>query len=194
MGSPVPAAGRRGDGGPLLQAALQPGPHGAADRATGVAVRRYERDRPGELVHVDAGKLGNIPGGGWRVAGKAQGGRNSRAATTARKNSHPVLGYGYLHTALDDHSRLAYSEILPDERKETAVAATPSSLLSFFSTRAAHEAHVIPVMARSTSRLASRTAAGRPPLMTVLTKLTIPSCRRPRESGRRPDRAHAPAR
>jgi Integrase core domain/leucine-zipper of insertion element IS481 len=93
------------------------------DRATGVVVRRYERDRPGELVHVDVKKLGNIPGGGgWRVAGKAQGGRNPRAATTARRNNHPVLGYGYLHTALDDHSRLAYTEILPDERKETAAA------------------------------------------------------------------------
>ena len=93
------------------------------DRATGVPVRRYERARPGELVHIDVKKLGNIPdGGGWRTAGRAQGGRNSRATTTARHKSHPVLGYGYLHTALDDHSRLAYTEILPDERKDTAAA------------------------------------------------------------------------
>jgi transposase InsO family protein len=96
------------------------------DRATGVPVRRYERDRPGELVHVDVKKLGNIPdGGGWRVTGKAAGRRNRQAhPSPAGRNRYrnPVLGYGYLHTALDDCSRLAYTEILPDERKETAAA------------------------------------------------------------------------
>ena len=98
-------------------------PLASLDRGTGVPVRRYERERPGELVHVDVKKLGNIPdGGGWRTAGRAQGGRNKRATTTARKNRWPVIGYGYLHTALDDHSRLAYTEILPDEKKETAAA------------------------------------------------------------------------
>jgi len=93
------------------------------DRATAVPVRRYERDRPGELVHVDVKKLGNIPdGGGHRTAGRTQGLRNKRRTTTERKNSWPVIGYSYLHTALDDHSRLAYTEILPDERKDTAAA------------------------------------------------------------------------
>jgi transposase InsO family protein len=93
------------------------------DRATGQPVRRYERAAPGELVHVDIKKLGNIPdGGGWRTTGRAQGGRNARAHTPARRNCHPVIGYSYLHTAIDDHSRLAYSEILADERKETAAA------------------------------------------------------------------------
>jgi transposase InsO family protein len=93
------------------------------DRGSGVPVRRYERERPGELVHVDVKKLGNIPdGGGWRTTGRAQGRKNSRATTGVRKNGHPVLGYGYLHTALDDCSRLAYTEILPDERKDTAAA------------------------------------------------------------------------
>ena len=90
------------------------------DRATGASVRRYERDRPGELVHVDVKKLGNIPGGGgWRIHGKARGNRNRHTASPGRS---PVLGYGYLHTALDDHSRLAYTEILPDEKKGTAGA------------------------------------------------------------------------
>jgi len=90
------------------------------DQATGVPVRRYERSRPGELVHVDIKKLGNIPdGGGWRVTGRAQGQRNKHATSPGR---HPLLGYGYLHTALDDHSRLAYTEILPDETKDTAAA------------------------------------------------------------------------
>ncbi len=82
------------------------------DRATGHPIRRYERERPGELVHVDIKKLGNIPdGGGHKVLGR-QAGRKTR------KNA----GYSYLHTAVDDHSRLAYSEIHPDEKKETATA------------------------------------------------------------------------
>ncbi|MFC4495949.1 IS481 family transposase [Streptomyces ovatisporus] len=80
------------------------------DRATGRVIRRYERDRPGELVHVDIKKLGNIPnGGGHKVLGRAAGRRNRTMA-----------GYSYLHTAVDDHSRLAYSEIHTDEKKETA--------------------------------------------------------------------------
>jgi transposase InsO family protein len=96
------------------------------DRATGVPVRRYERDRPGELVCVDVKKLGNIPGGGGhRVHGRQAGKRNSQAAVTPAgrtRRSQPILGYGYLHTALDDHSRLACTEILPDETKDTAAA------------------------------------------------------------------------
>jgi transposase InsO family protein len=93
------------------------------DRATGARVRRYERASPGELVHVDVKKPGNIAdGGGHKVLSRAQGKRNARATTSTRKSCHPVLGYGYLHTALDDHSRLAYTEILADERKETAAA------------------------------------------------------------------------
>jgi transposase InsO family protein len=95
------------------------------DRATAVPVRRYERDRPGELVHVDVKKLGNIPdGGGWRVArpsaGPAQPGHHPGAGRS--RDAHASLGYGYLHTILDDHSRLAYTEILTDEQKETAAA------------------------------------------------------------------------
>lgn len=80
------------------------------DRATGRVVRRYEREKPGELVHVDIKKLGNIPdGGGHKVLGR-QAGRKTRSN----------VGYSYLHTAVDDHSRLAYSEIHADEKKETA--------------------------------------------------------------------------
>jgi transposase len=93
------------------------------DRATSIPVRRYERDRPGELIHVDVKKLGNIPdGGGWRTAGVSQGKKNRLATTRARKNNHPDIGYSYLHSALDDHSRLVYTEILADERKDTATA------------------------------------------------------------------------
>jgi hypothetical protein len=97
------------------------------DRATAIPVRRSERDRPGELVHVNVKKLGNIPdGGGWRVTGKAAGTRNSQAhrdpARSRTRHGRPDLGYGYLHTALDDHSRLADTEILADETGPTAVA------------------------------------------------------------------------
>ena len=82
------------------------------DRATGTPVRRYEHAAPGDLVHVDIKKLGQIPdGGGHKVLGRAAGRKN-------RSNA----GYAYLHTAIDDHSRLAYTEILADETKETATA------------------------------------------------------------------------
>ena len=84
---------------------------------------RYERDRPGELIHVDIKKLGKIPlGGGHRVHGRQVGKAHSHASTTHRRHSHPVIGYGYVHTAIDDHSRLAYSEVLPDEKGPTAAA------------------------------------------------------------------------
>ena len=97
------------------------------DRATGIPVRRYERARPGELVHVDIKKLGNIPdGGGHRVLGRAAGLRNKQAhrdpARRRKFPGRPNLGYGYLHTALDDYSRLAYTEILADETRESSAA------------------------------------------------------------------------
>ncbi|MFI8345744.1 IS481 family transposase, partial [Streptomyces sp. NPDC085639] len=91
------------------------------DRPTGQPVRRYERARPGELVHVDIKKLGRIPdGGGHKVMDRRTAMDNKIATTDARKSSKPVIGYSYVHSAVDDHSRLAYSEVLTDERKETA--------------------------------------------------------------------------
>ena len=103
------------------------------DRATATPVRRYEHPRSGDLVHVDIKKLGNIPdGGGHKTLGRAGGRRDRR---------HGV-GYSYLHNAVDDHSRLAYTEILPDERKTTAAA--------FWARAAAWFAdHGIPVIARA---------------------------------------------
>src|SRR5215210_5233930 len=88
------------------------------DRASGEPIRRYERDRPGELVHVDIKKLGTVPdGGGWRSLGRTAG-----RATSAAANRLGRASYGYVHTAVDDHSRLAYAEILPDEQGPTAAA------------------------------------------------------------------------
>lgn len=94
------------------------------DPPTGRVIRRYEKDRPGELLHVDVKKLGRIPnGGGWRVLGKAAGRRNSlpyrRYDGTGKRRSR--LGYAFVHAAVDDHSRVAYAEILPDEKAITAV-------------------------------------------------------------------------
>ena len=89
------------------------------DRATRVVVR-YERDRPGELVHVDVKKQGRIPdGGGWRMVGRAAGRRNSLPYQQGADRRR-VLGYDYLHIAVDDRSRVAYVEVHPDERKQTA--------------------------------------------------------------------------
>ena len=97
------------------------------DRATGRPVRRYEHAAPGDLVHVDIKKLGNIPdGGGHKVHGRTIGGRNSAAhrdpARPRKVGGRANLGYSYLHNAVDDHSRLAYTEIPADETKETAAA------------------------------------------------------------------------
>src|SRR5690606_18973551 len=81
-------------------------------------VIRYEWDRPGDLVHVDVKKIGRIPdGGGWRVHGR--GSAQHRAADRA-KTAGARAGYVYLHSAVDDHSRLAYTEELLDEKGATA--------------------------------------------------------------------------
>ena len=84
---------------------------GAPIRATRATTNRYEHEHPGDMVHIDVKKLGRIPdGGGWRVHGR-------EANTRDRKN--PV-GFDYVHAAVDDHSRLAYAEIHPDEKGATA--------------------------------------------------------------------------
>ena len=94
------------------------------DRPTGRVIRRIHTSRCGELVHVDVKKLGKIPaGGGWRMLGRTAGNRNSQAAKgTGQRTVHgnPLHGHHFLHTAIDAYSRLAYSELLADERKETA--------------------------------------------------------------------------
>jgi transposase InsO family protein len=81
------------------------------DRVTRAPIRRIEMTRPGELVHVDIKKLGRIPkGGGWRFHGRG------------RANNHKMTrtGYAYVHSAVDGYSRLAYSEVHPNEQGTTA--------------------------------------------------------------------------
>ena len=81
---------------------------------------RYERERPGELVHVDVKRVARIPdGGGWRARGRGCG-------------SAPGAGSSCLHVAVDDFSRVAYAELLPDERKGTC-AAFMARCIAFFS-------------------------------------------------------------
>ena len=88
---------------------------GEVIRASKTTAVRYERDTPGDLVHMDVKKLGRIPhGGGWKAHGRTMG------STYARK-ARPI-GFDYVHSAVDDHSRLAYSEIHPDEKGATCAA------------------------------------------------------------------------
>lgn len=101
------------------------------DQTTGLPIRkpapvRYEVAGPGQLVHVDIKKQGRIPdGGGWRLHGRgsAQDRRAGVSRTRAKRaGAAGSRGYRYLHHAVDDYSRVAYSEILDDERQETAAA------------------------------------------------------------------------
>jgi transposase InsO family protein len=88
---------------------------GEVIRASKATAVRYERDTPGELVHMDVKKIGRIPdGGGWRAHGRAAG-------STSRDRKQRI-GFDYVHSVIDDHSRFAYSEILPDERASTTAA------------------------------------------------------------------------
>jgi transposase InsO family protein len=93
-------------------------------RASRATANRYERERPGELVHIDVKKLDRIPdGGGWR-ADPGQDRRN-------HKTSHHRVGFDYVHAAIDDHTRLAYAETHPDE-KGTTVAGVLLRAAGFF--------------------------------------------------------------
>jgi transposase InsO family protein len=86
---------------------------GEVIRASKATAVRYERDRPGELVHMDVKKVGRIPdGGGWRAHGRQMG------RTAAQKKAR--IGFDYVHAVVDDHSRYAYAEILDDEKAGTA--------------------------------------------------------------------------
>jgi len=93
------------------------------DRATGEPIRRYEHEHPGDLLHMDVKKLGRIPdGGGWRYVGRQQGKAN-RIATPGKPRSkwrNVLIGTCFLHTVIDDYSRVAYVEARDDETRETA--------------------------------------------------------------------------
>ena len=88
---------------------------GQVIRASKTTAVRYERERPGELVHMDVKKLGRIPdGGGWKAYGRSSG--------SIQRDRNTKVGFDYVHSLVDDHSRLAYSEVLPDEKGPTCAA------------------------------------------------------------------------
>jgi transposase InsO family protein len=88
---------------------------GEVIRASKTTAVRYEHDHPGSLVHMDVKKVGRIhDGGGWKAHGRAMG------TTAAKKKAR--IGFDYIHSLVDDHSRLAYSEVLPDEKGATCGA------------------------------------------------------------------------
>jgi transposase InsO family protein len=99
------------------------------DRVTGEPLRRYEHGHPGSLIHVDVTKFANIPdGGGHKFVSRQLGDRN--AIQTAHrtgersdrsKNYRPRIGIAFVHTVIDDHSRIAYAEICTDEKAATAI-------------------------------------------------------------------------
>jgi transposase InsO family protein len=106
-------------------------PLAVLDPITGQVIRsskatavRYERPHPGDLVHMDVKKIGRIPqGGGWRAHGRQLG------RTSAQKKAK--IGYDYVHSLVDDHTRLAYSEVLPDEKGPTCAGFLDRALAYF---------------------------------------------------------------
>jgi transposase InsO family protein len=114
------------------------------DPITGERVRssrrsqnRYEHDRPGSMIHVDVKKLGKIPpGGGWRLHGR------DADVAVAHRHKKTKIGYDFVHTAIDDHTRLAYSEIHDDEKDATS-AAFLHRALAWFAVRGVHVRRVL---------------------------------------------------
>lgn len=97
---------------------------GEVIRASKTTAVRYERARPGDLVHMDVKKVGRIPdGGGWRAHGRHMG------SSAAKKKAR--IGFDYVHSMVDDHSRYAYSEILPDETAATCAAFFARAVAAF---------------------------------------------------------------
>ncbi len=83
-------------------------------------VRRYERDKPGEMIHLDIKKLGRFNKVGHRITGDRTGQSNSRG-----------VGWEYVHVCIDDHSRIAFADIRPDEKKESAIASLKAALVCY---------------------------------------------------------------
>jgi len=97
---------------------------GEVIRASKVTAVRYEREQPGDLVHMDVKKLGRIPdGGGWKAHG--------RGAGSIKRDRNTTVGFDYVHSLVDDHSRFAYSEVLPDEKGTTCAAFLQRAITEF---------------------------------------------------------------
>jgi transposase InsO family protein len=139
------------------------------DRASGSKQppRRYERERPGELVHIDVKKIAAIPpGGGWRMHGKA------------KRPRRVFAGYRYIHTAVDDRTRLASSEVLGDEQADTAAPFLARSVLWF----AGHNITIERVLTDNGACYRSRAWAGACVAASITHKRTRPY--RPQTNGK----------
>jgi transposase InsO family protein len=122
-------------------------------------VRRYERERPGELIHIDIKKLGRFERTGHRITGDRTGQSNRRG-----------IGWEYLHLAIDDHSRLAYSQILPDEKRGSCLRFLFNALRFF----RRHGVSVERVMTDNGSAFKSRSYAKALRLLKITHKRTRP--------------------
>src|SRR6201988_1869506 len=89
-------------------------------------VRRYEREKPGEMIHIDIKKLGRINGVGHRITGDRRGQSNLRARGQGS-------GWEYVHVCIDDHSRIAFAQVLPNERKQSAIRFLKAALAHYAS-------------------------------------------------------------
>ena len=115
------------------------------DRVTGEPLRRYEHPHPGSLIHVDVTKFGNVPdGGGHRFVGRQQGAMNKLATPNLPRGADhkPRTGIAFLHTVIDDHSRLAYVEICADEKALTAIGVLERAV-AWFAQRGVHVERVL---------------------------------------------------
>lgn len=109
------------------------------DRVTCEPIRRYEHSHPDAMIHVDVTKFGNVPdGGGHRYLGRETGSKNSRATANRTDQrtaaGNPRVGKAFVHTVIDDHSRVAYAEIHDDEKAATAVGVL-SRAVAWFAAR-----------------------------------------------------------
>ncbi len=154
------------------------------DRVTGEPLRRYEHPYPGSLLHVDVTKFGNIPdGGGHRFVGRQQGDRNR--AATARPNAStgqrykPRSAHAYLHTVIDDHSRVAYVEICADEKAADRDRCPAASRRPGSPTAASASSASSPTTAPATAPTPGATPA---PLLGITHKRTRPY--RPQTNGK----------
>src|SRR6202161_2751784 len=84
-------------------------------------IRRYEREHPGEMIHLDIKKLGRIDGIGHRITGDRRGQSN-------RRSRGEGLGWEVVHVAIDDNSRIAFAKIMPNERKRSATSFLKAAL------------------------------------------------------------------
>jgi transposase InsO family protein len=153
------------------------------DRVTGEPIRRYEHDYPGSLIHVDVTKFGNIPdGGGHRFLSRIESRHNAQATArrTGERGKHyrPALGTAFLHTVIDDHSRVAYVEICADEKADTAVGVLHRATAWF----ADHDVTVERVLSDNGSAYRSHAWAAACTELSIIHKRTRPY--RPQTNGK----------